>query len=84
VDPATLRLRAGALRRLAHQLEHSGVHTLRALAGADTWQCPAADEYVRQVDRFSAELLDAADDLRRKAAHLDQQATEREHDLLVG
>jgi hypothetical protein len=77
-----MRLRAGALRLLASRLELSIVHTLREHAGSDTWQCPAADEFLRQVDRFSAELFDAADDLRRKAARLDQQAAEREQELL--
>jgi len=74
VDPATLRRRAGELRRLAAALERSSLHELARFAGSDTWTGPLADRFLAEVGSLRAGLSEIADELRRHAATLDATA----------
>lgn len=69
-----LRERADDLRRFAEQLEHTPAADVDRLAGDDTWRGrrPALCRFVLRINL--AQLHAAADDLRWKAALLEQQA----------
>jgi hypothetical protein len=68
------RREAGDLRALASRLDHSHLHELTRLAGERTWVGPTASELQAAVSAGRHDLEGAADDLRRQAAVLDQEA----------
>jgi hypothetical protein len=64
---ATYYARADECRRLARELDLSPLPDLLARAGAETWQCPAAEEFREQVLIGQAQILDAIADLETNA-----------------
>jgi hypothetical protein len=62
-----LAARATECSRLAAELEASPLPTLLAYAGDDTWRCPAAAEFRREVLVGQARILDAIERLRADA-----------------
>lgn len=76
MDPTArqLRQRAGALRRLAVDLDGTALLSLDAAAGEDTWAGPLAAAFLEAVGRFQHDVLQAVEDLRWLAWQLDQQA----------
>jgi hypothetical protein len=64
---ATYYERAEECRRLARDLGLSPLPDLLARAGADTWQCPAAEEFRDQVLTSQGQILDAIADLEANA-----------------
>ena len=73
-----LRDRALELRAVAARLERAPLLALHGAAGPDTWQCPAADEFLLSIAQYQARLLDAADDLVWQAIVLDRMAEDQE------
>jgi hypothetical protein len=67
---------ADALRALAAGLDQSVIHDLAHLAGDRTWVGPAASRLEQAVRAARYQLHEAAGDLRRVAAVLDQEATD--------
>ncbi len=73
-----LRDRAWGARAVAARLESAPLLSLDAYAGADTWQCPAADEFLLCVSHYQSQLLGATENLRWQAVVLERQADEHE------
>ena len=69
---------ADALRAIAAGLDRSAIHDLTRLAGHDTWVGPTAARLEEAVRTARQELSAAADDLRREASLLDQEASDLE------
>jgi len=69
---------ADALRAGAAGLDRSAVHDLPRLAGDRTWVGPAAARVDQAVRTAGHELAAVADDLRRQASRLDQEASDLE------
>ena len=79
-----LRHRAWAARAMAERLESAPLLTLDRFAGAETWQCPAADEFLLAISLFRHQILGAADDLRWEAQQLDRRAAQEEAAAVAG
>ena len=73
-EAARLRRRAHSLRTLAATIESLPLMRLDALAGPDTWQGPVPTRRVEELRRYQHRLHRDAEDLRRRAWWLDQEA----------
>lgn len=73
-----LRWRADSLRGLAARAEGTGVMLLDALAGEMTWRGPGPELCSRILQANQQQLRLAVEELRRRSAILERQATEIE------
>lgn len=73
-----LRRRAVALRTLATSIDTCGAVDLRRRATVDVWIGPTAASCHDELTSLGRRLLDAADQLQRRASALDRQAAELE------
>jgi hypothetical protein len=80
---ATYYARAEECRRLARELELSPLPDLLAKAGADTWQCPAAEDFREQVLIFQGQILDAIATLEANAYRLTGDGDEMTREAAV-
>ena len=78
-----LRARADELRAVAARIEASWAMTLHGLAGEDTWSGPGPELCRRLLSGNQHQLRLAAEELRRRAAMLDQRATDIEVQALL-
>jgi hypothetical protein len=69
---------ADTLRAGAAGLDRSAVHDLPRLAGDRTWVGPTAAHVEHVVRTAGHEVAAVADDLRRQASRLDQEASDLE------
>jgi hypothetical protein len=73
-----LRGRAEACRQLAHRLDGAALFDLHHYSGDLTWDCPAADEFDRQLSAYCGTLQDAIDALYTNALGFSSDADDYE------
>lgn len=73
-----LRQRAHRLRRFAEQIECTPAMSLERHATVDTWRGPRPEECLQLLHQAQHRIHETAEELRRHAWLLDQQADELE------
>jgi hypothetical protein len=73
-----LRGRAEACRQLAQRLDGAALFDLHQYSGDLTWDCPAGDEFDRQLSTYCGDLQGAIDALYTNALGFSNDADDYE------